>query len=364
VTSFKANDVVNLEANPNYRDAAKPAFATVTIKGGGDPTSAASAVLETGEYDYAWFLQVEPEVLEAMEAAGRGHVVRSFGTQVERIDVNMTNPDPALGNKRSTVEGGPHPSLSDPAVRKALSLAIDRDIIVEAAYGKAGRPTCNILPGPDAFASTAVDWCLKQDVEGAKKLLDDAGWVPGPDGVRAKDGVRLSYLFQTSTNSVRQAEQDLLKAMWSEIGVETELRNISPAVFFGGDASNPDTIRKFYADLEMFSNNFPGTDPESYMAAWTCGRIPGAANAWQGSNISRYCSQEYDATVAELSKSAGLEKRGELAKRLNDLLVNDGALIPLVHRGEVAAHSATLDGVKMTSWDSQLWNVGEWQRKK
>ena len=57
VTDFRPNDVIQLEANPNYRDPAKPAFATVTFKGGGDATAAARAVLETGEFDYAWNLQ-------------------------------------------------------------------------------------------------------------------------------------------------------------------------------------------------------------------------------------------------------------------------------------------------------------------
>lgn len=362
VKDFKANDVVTFDANPYYRDPAKPAFATLTIKGGGDPTSAASAVLETGEFDYAWFLQLEPEVLKQMEAAGKGTIVTSFGTQVERIDINPFANGASLGPKRSTAEAGSNPVLSDPAVRKALSLAIDRDLIVETVYGKAGRPTCNVLPAPSVNASNAVDWCLKSDVDGANKLLDNAGWKVGSDGVRAKDGVRLSLIFQTSTNSVRQSEQALLKDMWSQIGVATELRNINPSIFFGGDAGNPDTLRKFYADLEMFSNNFPGTDPEAYMAGWTCNKIPSDKNAWQGANSTRYCSSDYDRIVLELSKTPGMEARGALARKLNDLLVNDGAIIPLVYRGEVAARAVSLDGVRMTSWDSQLWNIADWSR--
>ncbi|HEV7435194.1 MAG TPA: peptide ABC transporter substrate-binding protein, partial [Pseudorhizobium sp.] len=252
VKDFKPNDVITFEANPNYREADKPAFASVTLKGGGDAASAARAVLETGEYDYAWNAQVEPEVLETMLAAGKGRLEISFGTQVERINLNFTNPDPSLGDKRSTTEAGPHPSLSDPAVRRALSLAIDRDIIVEAGYGQSGKPTCNIVPAPENVASTKNDeWCLTQDIEAANKLLDEAGWMPGSDGIRQKDGVRLSYLFQTSTNSVRQATQELVKAMWAEIGVDAELRNASASVFFGGDPASPDTFQKFYADVEM-----------------------------------------------------------------------------------------------------------------
>lgn len=364
VKEFKPNDVITFEANPNYRDPAKPAFATATLKGGGDAASAARAVLETGEFDYAWNMQVEPEVLATMMAAGKGKLVTAFGTQVERIDVNPYAVDPALGDQRSTKEAGPHPALSDPAVRKALSLAIDRDIIDEAGYGEAGQPTCNILPAPDIYKSTDVDWCLKQDIDAANKLLDDAGWAKGSDGIRAKNGVRLSFLFQTSTNSVRQASQALIKDMWAQIGVETELRNIAANVFFGGDPASPDTFQKFYADVQMYTNNFDGTDPEKYMAGWMCDKIPSPANGWQGENIVRYCNPEYDKLVLELGKTGKLEDRAVIAKKLNDMLTNDVAQIPLIHRGSVSSHSVTLEGVRMNAWDSELWNVADWSRKK
>ncbi|MFD1746827.1 peptide ABC transporter substrate-binding protein [Rhizobium helianthi] len=365
VKEFKPNDVITFTANPNFRDPAKPAFATATLKGGGDAASAARAVLETGEYDYGWNMQVEPEVLATMMQAGKGKLETAFGTQVERIVINWTNPDPKLGDKRSTVEGGKHPALSDPAVRRALSLAIDRDIIDEAGYGEAGKPTCNIVPAPDAYVSTTNDsWCLKQDIDAANKLLDDAGWKKGGDGIRAKDGVKLSFLYQTSTNSVRQGTQALVKDWWSQIGVDAELRNVSASVFFGGDPASPDTFQKFYADVEMYTNNFDGTDPERYLAEWLCNKIPSPANGWQGQNIPRYCNPEYDKIVNELAKTADLGKRAELAKKANDLLTTEGAHIPLIHRGQISSRSVTLQGVKMTGWDSELWNVADWSRKK
>ncbi|WP_377274517.1 peptide ABC transporter substrate-binding protein [Rhizobium sp. R86522] len=364
VNEFKPNDVVTFTANPNYRDAAKPAFASVTLKGGGDAASAARSVLETGEFDYAWNMQVEPEILDQMMTAGKGKIEVAFGTQVERIDINPYGVDPSLGDKRSTKEAGPHPALSDPAVRRALSIAIDREIIDEAGYGPNGQPTCNILPAPDIYVSTAVDWCLKQDIEGANKLLDDAGWVMGSDGVREKDGVKLSFLYQTSTNSVRQGTQALVKDMWSQIGVSVELRNISASVFFGGDPASPDTFQKFMADIQMYTNNFDGTDPEKYMAGWMCDKIPNPANGWQGENIVRYCNPEYDALVKELGQTGELEKRAEIAKKLNDMLSNDVAQIPLIHRGQPSAVNNTLLGVKMNAWDSELWNVADWSRAK
>lgn len=367
VVEFKPNDVVLYEANENYRIADKPAFASVLLKGGGDAVSAARAVLETGEFDYAWNLQVEPEILTTMEKKGKGEVISAFGTSVERLMVQLTNPDPALGDKRATYQDGknPHPYLSDPAVRRALSMAIDREILVEAGYGQAGKVTCNVLPAPAIYASTANDWCKTQDVVGANKLLDDAGWKRGSDGVREKDGVRLSILYQTSTNSVRQGTQAFIKQMWQEIGVETELKNISASVFFGGDQSSPDTFQKHFSDIEMYTNNFNGTDPENYMLRWTCDKMPSPDTQWIGQNMPRYCDPEYDKLAAQLAETAAIEERAIIAKKMNDMLIDYGAIIPLIHRGGVAARANTLGGGAYPNvWDATPWNIQDWHRKK
>ncbi|ASJ75712.1 peptide ABC transporter substrate-binding protein [Granulosicoccus antarcticus] len=360
VEDFRPNDVIILAANENYREEGKPAFAKVNFKGGGDAASAARAVLETGEFDYAWNLQLAPEVLEDMQEGGKGEAIEAFGTLVERIMVNHTNPDPSLGaDDRSVVR--PHPSLDDPAVYKALSLAIDRPLLVEIGYGKAGRVSCNLVPAPQAYASDTFS-CDVQDIDAANKMLDEAGWARGGDGVRAKDGVRLNYLFQSSTNAVRQDFQALIKQWWSEIGVEAELRNVSGSVFFGGDPGSPDTMQKFYADVEMYANNFDGTDPQSYLGQYTCDKAPGPDSQWQGENISRFCMEEYDTLYKQLERTAETTERHRISKELNDMIVSNGALIPLVHRGRVSGKSNSLGGVVLNVWDSELWNVADWYR--
>jgi peptide/nickel transport system substrate-binding protein len=362
VDEFRPNDVISMSANQNFRDPAKPAFATLTFKGGGDATAAGRAVMETGEFDYAWNLQLAPDVIQRMQEGGKGTPVAGFGPLVERIMVNNTNPDPALGpDDRAVVR--PHPSLSDRAVTKALSMAIDRPLLVEIGYGQAGKLTCNLVPAPAIYASDNTS-CLTQDIAGANKLLDDAGWAMGADGVRAKDGVRLSYLYQTSTNAVRQDFQALIKQWWGEIGVEAELRNINASVFFGGDPGSPDTFQKFYADLEMYANTFNGTDPQSYLANYLCDKAPSPASQWQGENISRFCDPAYDALHATLTKTAGIEARAEIARSLNDMIIESGSVIPLVHRGRLSAHANTLGGVILNVWDSELWNVADWYRKE
>jgi peptide/nickel transport system substrate-binding protein len=364
VKSFKTNDTIELAANPNYRDPAKPAFATMTLKGGGDAEAAARAVMETGEFDYAWNTQVNPELQTQMAAGGKGHFVNAFGTLTERLEMNMTDPSADLpADERSTVKH-PHPILADLKVRKALSMAIDRQALVDVGYGTAGMPTCNVVPAPEAFASDNVD-CIKQDMAGAKAMLDDAGWKVGADGIREKDGKKLHLVYQTTVNPVRQDFQSLIKSWWTELGVDVELKSVDASVFFGGDAGSPDTYQKFYADVEMFANNFDGTDPESFLAQYKCDKIPSPASQWQGENVPRFCNKDYDALSDKLSQTADMAERGKIAKELNDMVTKDAyATVPLVDRGRLSAASNTLGGVVLNVWDTEMWNAQDWTRTK
>ncbi len=365
VTGFTVNDTVTFAANANYRDPAKPAFATAQIKGGGDAESSARAVMETGEFDYAWNTQIPPDSQAAMSAAGKGQFVVAFGTLVERIEMNTTDPSPDLPEGERATAKHPHPILSDIKVRTALSKAIDRTILVEVGYGAGGAPTCNVVPGPEAWASDNTG-CIAQDMEGAKALLDEAGWTDTDgDGIRDKDGKKLSLLYQTSVNPIRQDFQALIKDWWGELGVETELKAIDAGVYFGGDPASPDTFQRFYADVEMYANNSDNPDPETYLGQYQCKNAPTPENGWQGENINRYCDPAYDELHAKLTQTTDIAERQTIAKQLNDMVTKDTmTVIPLVHRGTLSAHSNALGGVNINAWDSELWNVADWFRVK
>lgn len=362
VDEFKPNDVITMSANPNFRDPAKPAFASVTFKGGGDARAAGQAVMETGEFDYAWNLQLAPDVIAAMEAGGQGVAVAGFGPLLERIHLNQTDASPDLPEGERSTAMHPHPYLKEPAVYKALSMAIDRPLLVEIGYGQAGKVGCSWVPAPEAFAST-FEGCETQDIEGAKALLDEAGIVDTDgDGVREHNGVPLSMLYQTSTNAVRQDFQALIKEWWEQIGFEVELRNVDSSVFFGGDPGSPDTFQKFYADVQMYANTFNGTDPQSYLGNGLCENAPRPETQWQGENISRFCMEEYDALHAELTQTADMAERQRIGRELSAMAVDNGSIMPLVHRGRLSAHSNSLGGVVLNVWDSELWNVADWYR--
>lgn len=364
ITEFKVNDVVTYERNEFYHGDA-PYFDKVVFKGGGDAVSAARAVMETGEADYGWNLQVEPEILAEMEGDGAlGIIDAAFAGSVERILVNQTNPDPELGDLRSEFDDGnnPHPFLVGTEVPQAMSMAIDRNLIAEQLYGFAGKATCNVIPAPPSVASIANDGCLSQDIAGANALLDEAGVVDTDgDGIREYEGIPLVVRYQTSTNSVRQKTQALIKQWWSEIGIETELLNHDAGVFFGGDPNSPDTYQKFYTDVQMYTTG-PNIDAQQHLSGWLCEFIPEEANVWAGGNIFRGCSEEFDALFDELTATPVGEARNELIKQLNDINVQNYYQIPLVNRGGVSAYSNTLTNIWINDWDSEMWNVAEWGR--
>ena len=365
ITGFKTNEEAVYERNPFYRGET-PYFDRVVIQGGGEAISAARAVLERGEADYAWNLQIEPDTLAGMEAGGRGTVAVAFTSLVERIVVNQTNPDPALGDNRSEFMDGqnPHPFLTFKPIRQAMSMAIDRSLISDQLYGFAAEPTCNLIAGPPNYASAANDGCLAQDIEGANRLLDDNGVLDADgDGIREYDGVPLRVAYQTSTNAIRQDTQALILDWWRQIGIETEVVHHDASVFFGGDpvADEEASYRRFFADLQMYAGS-SGIDPQQDLAAALCNHIQTQDNNWSFSNNARSCDPEYDKLFAQLEQTRIGPEREALVKQLNDTYVQGYYEIPLVDRGAVSAHLNTLLGVRINGWDSELWNIEEWRR--
>lgn len=359
---FRPGDAAHFDANPAYRVTDAPAFGSVLLKGGGSADAAGRAVLETGEFDYAWNLQLSPDVLDAMAAKGKGQVVTGFSTLVERLALNLREPSPRGSSTRGP-NPIPHPAMADIDVRRALSLSLDRASMIQIGYGRAGRVTCNIVPAPSAYASRANDGCAAQDIAGAQAALHNAGWTDdNGDGVRARNGRELRFVFQTSTNAVRQDFQVLAKEWWRQIGIATELRSIDASVFFSTDADNPDTLQRFNAHVEMYASASDGIDPEAYLSGWTCDDIPTVHNGWQGRNVGGWCDPAYDALLDKLSATAAPEDRAALARTLNDMLVQNYVVVPLVDRGRVSAHANTLKGVRMNAWDSELWNIADWHR--
>ena len=366
VTDFKPGDTVLYEINSNYRDAAKPFFKTVTFKGGGDAAASARAVCQTGDTDYGWNLQVEAAVLKPMAAAADSKctLLTNYGSSVERILVNFSDPN-AAGDARGE-PSTKHPFFQDIHVRRALAMATDRNAVAVQLYGDglAGKATCNILTAPEPMVSKATDSMdvCKFDLAAAEKELQDNGWVKGSDGVRAKNGVKLELGYRTTVNAVRQKTQDIMKANWEKIGFKVNLLSVPSSTFFTN--TSPDGANHFWTDVEMYTNS-GDPDPTSYfLSGWTCSQAASKANNWNGGNYARYCNQEFDDTINQLKKETDQNKRYDLAKKANDILVKDVAIIALISRVAPTASGVNkaLKGIKVSVWDSEMYNIADWTK--
>ncbi|MGF1490966.1 MAG: peptide ABC transporter substrate-binding protein [Microcoleaceae cyanobacterium] len=361
VTEFRPGDVVLYTANPAYWDEGKPYFQNVELKGGGDATSAARAVLQTGDVDYAHNLQVESNILQQLEAGGQGKVLATFGSSVERILFNFTDPNKETADGERSSTQFPHPFFTDLKVRQAFDLAIDRDTIANQLYGVTGRPIAQLLVAPQIYQSDQIDY--EFNLEKAQQLLDEAGWKDtNGNGVRDKDNVEMKVLFQTSVNPVRQKTQEIIKQSLESIGVEVELKSIDASVFFSGDPANPETLNHFYADLQEFTTGNDSPDPSAYMKWRTCDEIAQKSNDWQRNNYARYCNPEYDKLWQQANQETDPEKRAQLYKAMDELLRREMVLLPLVHRADANGVSNRLSGVDPTPWDANTWDVKNWQR--
>jgi peptide/nickel transport system substrate-binding protein len=356
---FKPGDLVAGVINTDYHMENRPHFDAIEMKGGGDAVSAARAVLQTGEFDFGWNMQVEDEILTRLEKGGKGRIIISRGGGIEHIQLNSTDPWTEVDGERSSLKTT-HPTLSDPAVRQAVSLLIDRDSIEKHIYGRTGAATANFVYNPERFASKTTKY--EFNIDKANAILDKAGWARGADGIRVKNGKKLRFVFQTSINQPRQKTQAIVKQACQKAGIDIELKSVTASVFFSSDVANPDTYAKFYCDLQMYNTGMAQPDPEVFLRRFLSWEASTKDNKWQGRNTTRWQNKEFD----DIHKAGQVEldpvKRAAMMIKLNELIVNDHVVIPLVARLGVAAVNNRLV-VELSGWDNNTGDLANWYRE-
>jgi peptide/nickel transport system substrate-binding protein len=359
--AFKPGDLVQGELNPGYHMPLRPHFDTVEIKGGGDAVSAARAVVQTGEYDFGWNLQVEDELLKRLEQGGKGRVHFAVGGATEFITLNHADPGLELDGERSHPKSR-HPLFSDPAVRQAISLLLDRQAVQQFIYGRAGVATANLLDHPDAYRSPNQK--PEFNIARANELLDKAGWArggSGEGGVRAKDGRALRLLFQTTINAPRQKTQAIVKQAAAKAGIAIEIKAVAPAVFFSSDPANSDTQSRFVADMQMATYSMEQPDPARFMQQFVSWDMASKANKWQGLNTGRWRNDEFDKAYRSAAVELDPVKRAALFVRMNDIVCNDHYALPLVSRQDVSGLHRSLVA-HVSAWDLAVGFIHDWYR--
>jgi peptide/nickel transport system substrate-binding protein len=361
VDDFAPGDRATLVPNPRYRDAGTPAIGRIELKGGGDAVTAARAVLQTQEFDYAWNLQVEGPVLQSIVQGSTGTVLTSTGAGVELLLLNQADPNVEVAGERSAPSTR-HPFLTDPVVRRAMTLAIDRPTMAQQLYGVTGDATANVLTTP-----TDLTWpgaSLTVNLNAANQLLDQAGYQRGTDGIRVTPGgVRMKVLFATSVNSLRQKEQAIIKDGWQKLGIDTELKAVDAGAYFA-TATNPDAVIRFQADVVMLTVPFTSPFPAALMKRFY-GKNPAVdwaqqANSWASANIVKWSDEAYNEAYDQVLTETDPTNARDLWRRLDELAVSSHVVVPLVDRRFVSARVPGVQGPAPRSFDVETWNIAEW----
>lgn len=369
VDSFAEGHQVMYSINDLYREPNKPYFATVMLQSGGDGATAAQTVLQDGDWDLAWNVQVDPQQLRSLKAGQMGVVkATSPNLIVERIAFNFSDPEDEIDGERSSLEAS-HPFLTDPVVREAMTLAIDREEIVDFYRGSDLEPVAvNILTGLEAMESPNTSY--EFDIARANQLLDDAGWTWTGD-VRSKEGAKLSVIYNTAKKPARQRTQDVVKQGWESIGIRVQLGQFDGADFFASDPADDSNVvhyAKFYCDVEMFSTAPAFPMPFEYMMNWYAGpessNVAQQSNEWLGYNIQRYVNPMYDELFEEATATTDATRAIDLMIQMNDILVNEFVVVPLVTLvSELYAISNRLvhENVAAGPWEPLYWNIANWR---
>ncbi len=362
--SFSPNDQGTYVINQRYRVPDKPYFARILVKGGGDAVGAGRAVLQTGDFDFAWNVQAEPDVIESLRETGEnGELLLTTGTTLEALYFNFSDPNTEVDGQRSQKDT-PHPILTDKAVRDAINLAINRTLIAGEFYGDESLATPNILTGIEFFESPNTSW--EFDLEKAAQVLEEGGWTLEGD-VRTKDGVELALNLIASVNSVRQRTQAVIKQDLESIGFKIDIPQVDSTVFFDTTAGNDQNLQHFYFDMGIWSQEPSTLVPVTFMSNWYAGEdgsnIAQESNGWQLSNVQRWQNGEYDQLFNNLRSATSMEEAQRLLIAMNDLLISRRVMVPIAVRAFYTGISNRLVEENLafeSPFVGYFWNIENW----
>ena len=245
------------------------------------------------------------------------------------------------------------PQFKDLAVREALYAAIDRQGIIDALYYGVPRTTESFMPQQSFYYNPNLP-VQEYNLDRARQILDEAGWLPGPDGIRAKDGVRLSFANSTTSgNHLREQTQQFLQQTFAEIGVEMTISNLPAAVMWG------DFWAQSQFDTTMVGITYLiGGDPDATNRLHS-GSI--AAQGGRGSNNAQYSNEEVDALLEEGVRTFDPERRREIYYRVQELVRHDLPFLPLFANTAVEGHKEGIEGVvSNVNMRTESWNAAAW----
>ncbi|HMR31783.1 MAG TPA: peptide ABC transporter substrate-binding protein [Geminicoccaceae bacterium] len=342
IASYRAGSEIAVERNPSWWGE-KPWFDRITVRAI-ENTAALEANLLSGEIDMIdgeLGLSLDQALAFERRNADRFTVFYKPGLTYEHIDARLDNP-----------------ILADLRVRKALLYGVDRQAISDRLF--AGRqPVADTSINPLDWVHTTDLTTYPFEPDRAKALLEEAGWQPGPGGIRQKDGRPLRLkLMSTAGNRSRELIQQVLQSQWRQIGVEAVIENEPPRVFFGETLS-----RRRFDGLALFAwISSPENVPRSTLHSQ---EVPTPENGWAGQNYTGFADPRMDELLDAIEVELDRDKRKALWVELQQLYADRLPALPLFFRANAHIWPKWLQGVAPTGHQTpttmaiERWQVVE-----
>ncbi len=352
VAEFKENDTVTLVANENYNLTAPPLIKRIVSK---------------------YFTDINQNVAQFVTGnldaiAGDGTVVPPEQSPQIKAANGVIDSQPASAWEHLEPYFGYAP-FQDHAVREAMITAINRKQIADVVFKGAAAVMNSPVPpsiyfsldNPD-FAKNFPELAQKYklpiynyDPAKANKLLDDAGWVKGSDGIRAKNGVKLSFEYATTKNTTRQSIQALVQNDLKTVGIDAMVTNY-PQGFFSPTGPRA-TGKTKLAEFAYVQTTDSGFDPYSTDELWT----PSDTGK---QNVQQYKNAKVTEANRTFNAVIGRQETAEAAAIAQVEMMQDIAVIPLVQRANIEIYKQSLQNRKVTNSSiSQWWNLQQWYFK-
>lgn len=349
-----SGDHITLTKNADYWDKGKPYLDQVIFRITPSRETAV-AQIKTGEVDVVWNL-TEAQI---PDFEGNADVTAWAypGVNVERLILNWSAPSgPHQGDPAY-----PHPILGDPKVREAIELAIDKKVLVDKfLYGKT---TVGTSPLPSGWASPKISPSEFNPTK-AKQLLDAAGWKPGSDGIRVKDGVKAQMTYSTTSgDKLRELTEQVIQEQLQAVGIALEIKNMPSPLLLGGWQDNAPRARGAF-DVNMWTTS-SGIDPHIHLFRYYhSSQIPTESNGGEGQNYARMKDAEVDKGIEDGGATPDQEKRKAGYERAIKRIVEARPHIFLYNRLDVDGARKYVQGRVHNPWQNLGWDIKNWWLNK
>lgn len=347
VSEWVSGSHVLLVRNPNYRRLPNRPYLDQLVFKFVPSREVAIAQIRTGEVDAVWNL-IEAQIPEFEKVPGVALQITP-SPNLEYLGLNQS----AGGDP-----GKPHPILGDARVRQAIALAINKQVIVDKLlFGKAKVATSPLTIG---WASDPSFQPIPYNPNRARQLLSEAGWTPGPDGIRRKAGRRLTLAIVTTTgDKLRISAEQIIAEQLKQVGVDLQIKNVPANVMFGNwEAGGP--LKRGTYDIAMDTWG-PDADPAGFLRIlFHSSQIPTAQNKGVGWNFFRIRNAALDRAIDQADATLDLVKRRALYKEASQQILQSWAYIPLYTRLSVNAFRTSVKGYTGNPWDDFAWDAEDW----